>query len=377
MKIEIEHGHWLHYFGGLAVVLLIVQLFTGIFLGLFYQADLQTAYASVQGLYKDFALGAWIRDSHRWIALFIFAAIVVHVVRSLLRREFLNYLRSTSWLTGGLLILPLLALLVTGFILPWEWRAYWFMEMVPNYLGALPLVGPGLKAYLIESFSLSRNFITHVVILPIVAYVLIDFHVLALLRRKRLGIGAYLAKHALLSIPFFIAIAVLAVNIPTPTEDPDIIPMPLEGADVPTPEWFILFFFKPFLDFEGFLARFLGIYLPVALFLILISLPLVLKGRTNWQQPAPLRPIGKFGKAGLIGVAVSFLIVIFPTAVPFGLLYSETHVSPTLGCNSCHNVMMGTRMGIPPKAFKDRKINPLLDDNHWIVEHWFYPQVAW
>ena len=126
MKIEIEHGHWLHYFGGLAVVLLIVQLFTGIFLGLFYQADLQTAYASVQGLYKDFALGAWIRDSHRWIALFIFAAIVVHVVRSLLRREFLNYLRSTSWLTGGLLILPLLALLVTGFILPWEWRAYWF-----------------------------------------------------------------------------------------------------------------------------------------------------------------------------------------------------------------------------------------------------------
>jgi len=46
------------------------------------------------------------------------------VVRSLLRREFLNYLRSTSWLTGGLLILPLLALLVTGFILPWEWRAY-------------------------------------------------------------------------------------------------------------------------------------------------------------------------------------------------------------------------------------------------------------
>jgi hypothetical protein len=90
-----------------------------------------------------------------------------------------------------------------------------------------------------------------------------------------------------------------------------------------------------------------------------------------------LRPIGKFGKAGLIGVAVSFLIVIFPTAVPFGLLYSETHVSPTLGCNSCHNVMMGTRMGIPPKAFKDRKINPLLDDNHWMVEHWFYPQVAW
>jgi hypothetical protein len=55
----------------------------------------------------------------------------------------------------------------------------------------------------------------------------------------------------------------------------------------------------------------------------------------------------------------------------------ETRESPTLGCASCHNVSMGIRMGIPPEAFKDRNIVPLVDDNHWMVEHWFYPQVAW
>ena len=146
MKLRLERTHWRHYFGGVAVILLILQLFTGIFLALFYQPDLQQAYASIQGLYRDFTVGAWIRDGHRWLAFFIFAAIVVHVARSLLRKEFLNYLRKSSWLTGGLLMLPVLALLVTGFILPWEWKAYWFMEMVPNYLGCIPLVGPVLKA---------------------------------------------------------------------------------------------------------------------------------------------------------------------------------------------------------------------------------------
>ena len=73
----------------------------------------------------------------------------------------------------------------------------------------------------------------------------------------------------------------------------------------------------------------------------------------------------------------SFLIVFFVAGAPFGVLYVETHESPTLGCNSCHNISMGIRMGVPPKAFKDRNIIPLVDDNRWMVEHWFYPQVAW
>jgi quinol-cytochrome oxidoreductase complex cytochrome b subunit len=377
MKMKIELSHWHHYFGGVALVLLILQLLTGIFLGMYYQAGLETSYASVQSLYKDFAAGALIRDGHRWMALFIFAAIIIHVVRSLLQRKFLNYLRTTYWLTGGLLLLPLLALLVTGLILPWEWRAYWLMEMVPNYLGELPLIGGTLKAYLIESFTLSRNLVAHAVVLPIVAYILIDFHILALLRLKKLNLGTYLAKHALLSLPFIIAIAVLAYNIPTPTEDPDIIPMPLEGAGIPAPEWFFLFLLQPYLNFEGAMAALLSIYLPLALFIILILLPYVFKGRNVGQQGAPSRPMGKLGKVKAFAAAGSFLIVVVVTAVPFVTLYAETHVSPTLGCNSCHNVMMGTRMGIPPKAFKDRNIVPLLDDNHWMLEHWFYPQVAW
>ncbi|MCP5074900.1 MAG: hypothetical protein GY947_16620 [Rhodobacteraceae bacterium] len=385
--MKIERYHWRHYFGGVAVVLLILQLLTGIFLALFYQPDLQQAYASVQGLYREFAAGAWIRDGHRWLAFFIFAAIVVHVVRSLLRKEFLNYLRRTSWLTGGLLILPVLALLVTGFILPWEWKAYWFMEMVPNYLGSIPLVGPALKAFLIDAFTLSRNFIAHVVILPVITYILIDFHILAVLRKRKAGIGNYLAKHAMISVPFFVAVAALAIYIPMPTEDPDVIPMPLEGKNVPTPEWYFLFLLRPFQNFGNAMASFLGIFLPLILLIVLIVLPYVFKGRIRKEgntefgsrprNGALSRSISKLGKMRLAGAAASFAIVFFVAAVPFGVLYVETRESPTLGCNSCHNISMGTRMGVPPKAFKDRNIVPLVDNSQWMVEHWFYPQVAW
>ncbi len=387
MTMKIERHHWRHYFGGVAVVLLVLQVLTGVFLTLYYSPDLQQAYSSVRELYRNFTFGAWIRDSHRWLAVFIFAVTVVHVTRSLLRKEFMNYARRTSWLTGALLLLPILALLVTGYILPWEWKAYWFMEMVPNYFGQLPIIGPALKSFTLEAFTLNRNFVAHVVILPVIAYILIEYHILALLRKRKAGISAYFTKHAIISIPFLIIVAFLAYYVQMPTLDPEIIPMPLEGANIPAPEWYFLFLLRPFLNFDGISASFLTIYLPLILLVTFIALPHVFgrrKGVRRQIKPgdrayfSTLSPaIGGFLKTKLVAATLSFLLVFLVVSAPFGLLYVQTHESPTLGCNSCHNVSMGTRMGIPPEAYKDRNIVPLLDDSKWMVEHWFYPQVAW
>jgi hypothetical protein len=121
------------------------------------------------------------------------------------------------------------------------------------------------------------------------------------------------------------------------------------------------------------MASFLGITLPLILLVVLIALPYVFKG---WKNKRP-RAMGKLMKMKLVGAVAWFLIVFLVAGAPFGVLYVETHESPTLGCNSCHNLSMGNRMGLPPTAFKDRKVIPLLDDNRWMVEHWFYPQVAW
>jgi hypothetical protein len=133
--------------------------------------------------------------------------------------------------------------------------------------------------------------------------------------------------------------------------------------------------------FKSALAPFLGVFLPFVLFLALTLLPYVLGKRKEgaearksggFLQKLLNRPEG-FLAGGLIGSVFVALVV----AALFGSLYAGTFRSPTLGCNSCHNISMGTRMGVPPVAFKDRNIVPLLEDEQWMAEHWFYPQVVW
>src|SRR3990170_8874562 len=161
--MRIKQSHWHHFFGGIALLLLIIQVLSGSVLTLFYIPQLNEAYASSQYLYNELGAVAWIRDTHRWAALFLFVAVIMHFIRSLLRKDFLNRDSKTLWLTGVLLILPMLGFLLTGFILPWEWRGYWFMEMVPNYANEIPLIGPPLSNFLLSVFTLNRAFVTHVV----------------------------------------------------------------------------------------------------------------------------------------------------------------------------------------------------------------------
>jgi len=385
--MNIERYHWRHFFGGLALVFLVLQFLSGIFLTFFYRPDLDEAYASVRYLYQHMPIGAWLRDTHRWLAFLLFVALVVHIARSLLRKEFSNYKRRTVWLTGALFILPMLGFLVTGFILPWEWKGYWFMEMVPNYFGSLPYVGPPIKEFLIDAFTMNRAFVVHILILPVISLILLDIHALCRIRKRRGGIPGYLLRHGLLTIPFFIIVTLLAIYVPMPTQDPEIIPMPLEGAFIPTPEWFVLFLLAPFMNFKGFMATFLGFYLPLVIFLLLATLPYLLKNRARQGKISPhvsnqLYDIAKhlFGivsKARFATRAIAFLGVSVVVISLLSPVYVVNYKSPTFGCNSCHNISMGMRMGMPPKAFKNRDIVPLLDDNKWMVKHWYYPQVTW
>lgn len=360
--------HWRHYFGGVALTLLLAQLLSGIFLAFYYQPHLKEAYDSIRNLYNHFPVGAQIREAHRWLAMAILMSAIIHSLRSWVRRDYQNHHGKVLWLTGALMIPLLLGFLATGFILPWEWRAYWFMEMIPNLLGNLPLVGPAIKTSLIELFTMPRTLIVHTVVLPLAALILIDYHILAKIRRRKGGIARYLRQHALLTVPFFIAVAWLVIKFPTPTQDPELLPDPLEGTYLPTVEWFLLVFWLPFLHFGQRTAVFLGLYLPLLLFAVLAWLPYWLRRRRHAAHRLP--------STATSPVIVGAVTVVL-TVVLFGSMYAGTYRSPTLGCNACHNVALGTRMGIPPEAFKDRAVLPLLDKEDWMVLHWFVPQKVW
>jgi len=169
--------------------------------------------------------------------------------------------------------------------------------------------------------------------------------------------------------------------------------MPLEGENLPTAEWFILIFYVPYIYVKGFMATLLGFYIPLIIFLALAIFPYFLRARTRKESKqaeqetphvettgvlanmmAPVRrALGAKTYAKTLGVLTVSLVAI----ALFGPMFAVTHYSPTYGCNSCHNISAGIRLGLPPATFKDRVLNPTLKDNTFMVEHWFFPQVVW
>ena|SRR3989304_2004449 len=359
-----EKVHWRHYFGGLSLLLIILQLLTGIFLIFFYDPALDNAYKSVQYLTNEVTGGSLLRNIHRWAAFLLFLTVLIHLIRCTLRWDFFNPAKRVLWLTGILLLLPIFLLAVTGLILPWEWKGYWFMEIIPNYFEFIPRIGNSLKAFFIDSFTLPRYQVIHILILPIVTLILIDYHFLDKLRQR--GVFTYILRHTLLSLPFLIAIILLAKYVTIPSNDPQEIPMPLEGRFIPAPEWYFLILLLPLMYFKGKLVLFLSIILPSFLFMVLSVLPYLYRGARVPESWSFLKK-NKFRKV-IKGVMV-FLIFIAIVA----LIYRGSYKSPTLGCNGCHHLKSGFRMGIPPKEFKDRNALPNLNDNQWMMGHWFYP----
>src|SRR4030067_414830 len=246
---KIPKVHWRHFFGGFSFLILILQFATGIFLIFYFDPTLNNAYKSVQDLTNNILGGSLFRNLHRWIAFFIFITLLLHTIRSSLRKDFMNANKKVAWLTGVLLLLPIFLLVLTGIILPWEWKCYWFMEMVPNYSESIPYAGPYLKTFLIDAFTLPRTFVIHILVLPAISLVLIDYHFLTTLRNR--GIFKYIFRHILISVPFLIILFVLATNMTIPSQDPEIVPLPLDGRYIPAPEWYFLTILLPFLHYKG------------------------------------------------------------------------------------------------------------------------------
>lgn len=354
--------HWKHLFGGIAFILIILQLVTGTYLTFYYEPTLEKAYQSIQYFQYKVPFGGITRNFHRWAALIAFIAILIHILRSFFRGDFKSN-RRLEWVTGFLLFAMLFLTLATGLILPWEWKGYWFMEMVPNYFGAVPVIGPGLKQFLIEVFSLPRTYVLHILLLPALGLVLIDLHYLARLRKR--GLWSWFAKHILLALPFIILVVYLAGKFPIPSSDPDVLPDPLDGIWIPAAEWIWLVIFYPFWKFKGQWITIVGVYLPFALLFVLTIFPFF------FSKKAVRKPRKRAWKVtmGLAAFLVGLMIA--------GMVAYAGWRSPTYGCNGCHHSFSGVRMAIPPESFKDRVRNPVLNDNTWMMNHWYYPNEVW
>ena len=173
-----------YYFGSLALVVLVIQIISGIFLTMNYKPSAQDAFASVEYIMRDVEWGWLIRYIHSTGASAFFIVVYLHMFRGLLYGSYKNP-RELIWLFGMLIYLCLMAEAFFGYLLPWGNMSYWGAQVIVSLFGAIPYVGESLVEwirgdYYISDITLNRFFALHVIALPLALVFLVIAHIFAL-----------------------------------------------------------------------------------------------------------------------------------------------------------------------------------------------------
>ena len=173
-----------YIFGGIAIVVLVLQILTGIFLTMHYKPDANLAFASVEYIMREVPGGWFIRYMHSTGASFFFIVVYLHMFRALLYGSYRNP-RELIWIFGCLIFLMLMAEAFFGYLLPWGQMSYWGAQVIVNLFGAIPLIGPDLAIFIRGDFvvgdaTLSRFFAFHVIAIPLLLLALVVAHIIAL-----------------------------------------------------------------------------------------------------------------------------------------------------------------------------------------------------
>ena len=173
-----------YVFGVLAMVVLIIQLVTGIFLTMNYKPSAEDAFASVEYIMRDVEWGWLIRYMHSTGASAFFIVVYLHMFRAMLYGSYKKP-RELLWLIGMVIYVALMAEAFMGYLLPWGQMSYWGAQVIISLFGALPVVGDPLVEWIrgdynISDITLNRFFALHVIAVPLALVMLVVMHILAL-----------------------------------------------------------------------------------------------------------------------------------------------------------------------------------------------------
>jgi len=169
-------GHVYFYcFGGISLFIILLQVLTGVFMLFFYTPEPELALKSIEYMSNEVSFGWITRNMHRWGSTLLLATIITHMASVVYQKAYRRP-RELGWISGTLQFLVVFLILTTGIILPWDWRSYWSFALWMDYVDSWPVVGGWLKDFMLDTFTLSRAFITHVFVLPFLLFVLLRFH---------------------------------------------------------------------------------------------------------------------------------------------------------------------------------------------------------
>jgi ubiquinol-cytochrome c reductase cytochrome b subunit len=173
-----------YVFGVLAMVVLVIQLLTGIFLTMNYKPSAEEAFASVEYIMRDVEWGWLIRYMHSTGASFFFIVVYLHMFRAMLYGSYKKP-RELIWIIGMLIFFVLMAEAFAGYLLPWGQMSYWGAQVIISLFGAIPGIGDAIVEFIrgdysISDITLNRFFALHVILLPLLLVGLIFVHIVAL-----------------------------------------------------------------------------------------------------------------------------------------------------------------------------------------------------
>jgi quinol-cytochrome oxidoreductase complex cytochrome b subunit len=188
---KVPKVNWWFTLGSASLFLFAIQGITGIFLAVYYVPDPEKAYDSVQFIMDGVTFGWLIRGIHHWGATLMVIFVFVHMLRTFFMGAY-KFPREITWLTGVILLFATLGMGFTGYLLPWNQRAYWATTVGTAIAGTVPVIGDFILRILrggtdLSAVTLARFFAVHIWFLPAIIIALIGVHMYLVVR---LGISS-------------------------------------------------------------------------------------------------------------------------------------------------------------------------------------------
>lgn len=178
---------WWYCLGGMTAFLFATQAATGIMLAFYYRPTPEAAYASIQFIETEVRFGAAVRAVHHWAANGMIVLCAAHMLRVFIMGAY-KPPRELNWVTGVLLLVLTLAFGFTGYLLPWDQRAFWATTVGSEIAGSIPVIGDLALVFLrvgweVGALTLSRFYTLHAIVLPIATVGLMGLHFLMVRRQ--------------------------------------------------------------------------------------------------------------------------------------------------------------------------------------------------
>ncbi len=331
---------WWHTLGSATLTVFLLQIVTGVVLATFYSPSPDHAYDSIRFIDREVASGALLRGIHHWGASAMVVLVVAHMIRVFSVGAY-KYPREANWLLGVGLFFLVLGFSFTGYLLPWDQKAYWATAVGTNIAGTTPVIGARLVTLLrggseLGSATLTRFYAFHVLWLPLLLGGFVLLHLVLVIRQgiaprpaaleagaprrtseagyaafyrdayaatKRGGVRFWpdiIGKDAIVSLGVVTGIVLLALTFGAPLEPPA---DPTDSAYVPRPEWYFLPLYQLLKLVPGSMESLVAVGAPTAFVLVLLALPFLDRrsARNLLHRPvAAVALVGLLAGSGLL-----------------------------------------------------------------------------